>query len=107
VFWDGTPVDLFFSTHVFHDTAELDVQQVPFDGGTIPILAATELLVFKAFFDRTRHWADIEAMLDAGVPDAHRALGWLVDLRGADDARVARLAELMHRQQLPEPRFDP
>jgi hypothetical protein len=107
VFWNQTPIDLFFSTHLFHDRVRLDVQRVEFAGATIPILGATELVVFKAFFDRTKDWADIEAMLDARTPDAHLALGWLVDLLGADDARVTRLTELLHREAPSEPRFDP
>ena len=107
VFWDETPVDLFLSTHAFHDVALLRAQRVPFERSTIPILGATELTVFKAFFDRTRDWADIEAMLDARTPDVHAALGWLVDLLGPRDTRVRRLTDLVHRDPAPEPRFDP
>jgi hypothetical protein len=104
--WDDTPIDLFFSTHAFHDLAWLELERAPFGGTTIPILGATELVVFKAFYDRTRDWADIEAMLDAHTPDVHAALGWLVDLLGSEDARVVRLRDLLHRTPRPEPRFD-
>lgn len=97
LFWDENPVDLFFSTHAFHDRAEAAVVEVPFAGTHIPVLGATELAVFKAFFDRTKDWADIEAMLEAGTVDVHRALGWLVDLLGADDPRVERLRDLSRR----------
>jgi hypothetical protein len=108
VFWDETPVDLFFSTHVFHDEASLHIERVPFDGVTIPVLGATELVVFKAFFDRTKDWADIEAMVDAQDADVHRALGWLIDLLGADDHRVSRLHGLLDRRPPRyEPRFQP
>jgi hypothetical protein len=104
--WDDTPIDLFFSTHAFHDLAWLELERVPFAGATIPILGATELVVFKAFYDRTRDWADIEAMLEAHTPDVHAALGWLVDLLGPQDARVTRLRDLLHQAPRPEPRFD-
>jgi len=107
LFWDDTPVDLFFTTHRFHDLARLDAQRVPFADTAIPILGATELIVFKAFFDRTKDWADIEAMLAAGDAEAHHALGWLVDLLGPDDHRVARLRALVGRDAAPEPRFEP
>jgi len=107
IFWDDTPVDLFFSTHAFHDVAWLAIERVPFAGGDIPILGATELVVFKVFFDRTRDWADIEAMIDAGAPDLHLAIGWLVDLLGPEDARVDRLRALLSRRPGPEPRFEP
>lgn len=101
VFWDDTPIDLFFTTHSFHDVAHLHVERVPFAGITIPILGATELLVFKAFFDRTKDWADIEAMAEAGTADLHSALGWLVDLLGADDARIVRLRRLLPSNDTP------
>ena len=64
VFWDDTPLDLFFVTHPFHENAASHVESVPFAGREIPILAADDLAVFKAFFDRTKDWADIEAMID-------------------------------------------
>jgi hypothetical protein len=106
LFWDDTPVDLFFATHRFHRHARSHVEEVPFDGISIPILSATDLTVFKAFFDRTRDWADIEAMLDAGTVDAHTALGWLVDVVGGDDHRVSRLRRLLDRTPPEgEPRF--
>ena len=51
--------------------------------------------MFKAFFDRTKDWADIEAMVEAETADLHSALGWLVDLLGADDPRILRLGRLL------------
>lgn len=109
LFWDDTPVDLFFTTHAFHDAAEIHVDRVPFAGTTIPVLGATELVVFKAFFDRTKDWADIEAVVEADSADLHAAIGWLVDLLGGDDPRVARLRTLLptDRADASEPRFDP
>ncbi|MGZ4682867.1 MAG: hypothetical protein ACXWA3_17075 [Acidimicrobiales bacterium] len=111
LFWDDTPVDVFFSTHAFHDRVAAGVAWVPFAEGTIPILDAASLAVFKAFFDRTKDWADIEAMVDAGTLDGHDALGWLVDLLGGDDQRVERLRRTIDRSRpahdTAEPRFDP
>jgi hypothetical protein len=106
LFWDDTPVDVFFATHRFHRHAGARTEDVPFAGTTIPVLSATDLTVFKAFFDRTKDWADIEAMLDAGTVDPHTALGWLVDVVGGDDHRVARLRRLLDRAPAEtEPRF--
>jgi hypothetical protein len=108
LFWDDTPVDLFFATHAFHLYAAAHVEVVPFDGTEIPVLGATELTVFKAFFDRRKDWADIEAMIDAGSVDVHGALGWLVDLLGGDDHRVAELRTMLDREPpTQEPRFAP
>ena len=95
LFWDETPVDLFFSTAAFHDQAAEHIREVRFVGTTIPILGADELLVFKAFFDRRKDWADIEEIVRAGTADVHQAMGWLVDLLGADDDRVGRLRDLV------------
>jgi len=47
--------------------------------------------VFKAFFDRTKDWADIEAMHAAGTLDIPAVAGVLAVYLGADDARLARL----------------
>jgi hypothetical protein len=106
LFWGDNPVDLFFSTHAFHDEAAAEIVEVPFADTTIPVLGATELTVFKAFFNRTKDWADIEAMVDADTVDIHRALGWLLDLLGPDDERLARFREVLARAAAPEePRF--
>lgn len=108
VFWDDTPIDLFFTTHAFHDVAQIHIDRVPFAGITVPVLGATELVVFKAFFDRTKDWADIEAIAEVGTADLHAAIGWLVDLLGPDDPRIARLRDLLHPAPAgPEPRFAP
>jgi hypothetical protein len=48
-----------------------------------------------AFFDRRKDWADIEEIVRAGSADVHQAMGWLVDLLGADDDRVGRLRDLV------------
>jgi hypothetical protein len=108
VFWDDTPVDLFFVTHPFHENAAAHTQLVPFAGRDISVLAADDLAVFKAFFDRTKDWADIEAMIEADSIDAHVVLGWLVDLLGGDDHRIERFRSVIGREPpATEPRFAP
>jgi hypothetical protein len=108
VFWDDTPIDCFFSTHRLHESAQARTEVVPFAGVEMPILRGEDLAVFKAFFDRTRDWADIEAMSEAGAIDLHEALGWLVELLGTHDVRVERMRSLLPRRRPPgEPRFAP
>ena len=97
LWWDGTPVDLFLDYAPIHARAAANRRGVPFEGEQIPVLGPVELAVFKAMFDRTRDWADIEAMLAAGTLDAGRVRDHLVALVGADDARVTRLADLDRR----------
>ena len=48
----------------------------------------------KAFFDRTRDWADLEEMQAAGTLDVEAVAGVLVHYLGPDDPRLARLLEL-------------
>jgi hypothetical protein len=94
VWWDDTPLDLFFDAGEFHAHAATAVRWVPFEGHTIPILGCDELVVFKVLFNRTRDWADIEAIVSARALDCGAALGWLERLIGADDERARRLAGL-------------
>lgn len=64
---------------------------MPFADTTIPVLDCTSLAVFKAFFNRTKDWADLEAMAQAGQLDTDAVAGFLMDLLGKDDQRLERL----------------
>ncbi len=94
VWWEDTPIDLFLDIHSFHDEVADGVRLVPFEGRTIPVLDCTSLAVFKAFFDRTKDWADIEEMKRAGALDVARAMAWMERLLGADSPTLRRLASL-------------
>ncbi len=95
VLWDGTPLDLFFPQHALHDVVASRVLEVPFRAGTIPVISATDLTIFKALFNRPKDWVDIAEMLTYGSVDTHDALQWLQRLLGPDDARAQRLADLV------------
>ena len=60
----------------------------------MPFLDCGDLAVFKAFFDRTRDWADLEAMAEAGTLDVEAVVGVLARHLGADDHRIERLLTL-------------
>jgi hypothetical protein len=94
LWWDTTPVDIFFNTTPFHESAMERLRVESFAGRRIPFLGCSDLAVFKAFFNRTKDWADIEAMLAVGSLDVDRVLGVLVRYLGPDDERVARLRSL-------------
>ena len=94
LWWEGTPIDLFFDYVPIHAEAARNAQSVDFAGATIPILGPVELAVFKAMFDRTRDWADIEAMAAAHTLDFEAVQTALTTLVEDDDARFARLAEV-------------
>lgn len=97
LWWDETPVDLFFDYVPVHAEAARNRRTVPFAGTRIPVLGPVELAVFKVMFDRTRDWADIEAMLEAGTLDLEAVRAALTEMVGAGDARFARLDEAVRR----------
>ena len=94
LWWDTTPIDLFFNTTDYHEHLADRVRTEPFLGVEVPFLSCRDLAVFKAFFDRTRDWADLEAMAEAGSLDIDPVLGVLVHYLGATDPRIARLRAL-------------
>ena len=98
LWWDETPIDLFFDYIPLHDEAARNRRTVPFEGEQIPILGPVELAVFKVMFDRTRDWADLEAMAEAGTVDLAAVKKAVEALAGADDARVPRLDALTGAQ---------
>jgi hypothetical protein len=94
VWWQDTPLDVFLDVHRFHRRVAEGVRGVPFAGREIPVLGCTALVVFKALFDRTRDWADIEAVAAAGAADLGEACAWVTQVLGADHAISRHLAAL-------------
>ena len=94
LWWDETPVDIFFNTTPFHEAAAARARIESFGGTDIPFLACRDLAVFKAFFNRTRDWADLEEMNAAGTLDHEAVLGVLVRYLGSNDPRIGRLRAL-------------
>jgi hypothetical protein len=94
LWWNGTPIDIFFNTTEFHAAAAARARPEHFGGAVVPFLACRDLAVFKAFFDRTKDWADLEEMQSAGTLDVEAVLGVLAHYLGGDDHRVARLRDL-------------
>jgi hypothetical protein len=95
LWWEDTPVDLFFDVHEFHRQVPFGIRMVPFVSAAIPVLGCTDLVVFKVMFNRTKHWADIEEMIEADAVDATSALGWVARLLGPEHQAAARLAALL------------
>jgi hypothetical protein len=94
LWWDMTPVDVFLNTTAFHEEVATRVRWEPFAGVELPFLACEDLAVFKVFFNRTKDWADLEAMRDAGTLDVSAIAGVLASFLGNDDDRIARLLSL-------------
>jgi transcriptional regulator with XRE-family HTH domain len=97
LWWDDTPIDLFFDYTPIHSESARSRQMVPFEGVKVPVLAPLELAVFKAMFDRTRDWGDIEEMIAAGALDADELHDAIRKMVGPDDARHARIDEAERR----------
>lgn len=97
LWWGTTPVDVFFNTTDFHVAASGRARVEDFGGERVPFLACRDLAVFKAFFDRTKDWADLEEMAEADALDVEDVLGVLVNYVGGADHRVERLRTIRGR----------
>ena len=94
LWWDDTPVDLFFDLDAVHVQAAEHSHDVPFARTQIRILGSTELTVFKMLFSRSQDWVDIEAMLEAGSIDVAAAEATYSRITGADAPALVRLRQL-------------
>ena len=94
LWWDETPVDVFFDNVDLHVQARANTRTVSFSDTEIPILGPVELAAFKALFNRTRDWADLEAMVAAQTLSIEVAAIAVAEVAGEDDPRVARLKAL-------------
>lgn len=94
LWWDHTPLDLFFNSTAYHSELANRIRWEDFAGIRVPFLSCPDLAVFKVFFDRSKDWADLEAMRDAGTLDVEFVAGVISHYLGADDPRLARLLKL-------------
>lgn len=95
LWWDATPIDLFTNTTDFHRAAADRAVLHEFASQVVPFLCCSDVAVFKAFFNRSRDWVDLEEMFAAGTLDHDLVLGALVNYLGPNDERVARLRALV------------
>jgi hypothetical protein len=99
VFWDETPIDMFFSYDAFHDAAAAARRTVPFANAAIQVLSPEHLMVCKVVFNRPKDWIDLDAMLAGGVDiDPGEVIRWVTRIVGDEDARFTRVVALLtHR----------
>jgi hypothetical protein len=98
LFWDGVPVDVFLNNLPLHKEVAAAVVWVPLQGRQVPVIDCASLVVFKSFFDRTKDWADIEAIALATPEDIEAAAKTLAKLVGEDDEAVVRLDAVRSKQ---------
>ena len=77
--WSCTPLDIFLNTTEIHAQAARCVSWEQFAGHCLPFLSCFHVALFKAFFNRTKDWADLEAMRDAGTLDVERVRAALIN----------------------------
>lgn len=96
-YWGETRIDLFFSASEFTESMADRAREVAYQGATIPILSAEDILVIKATFDRPQDWADIDAVckLQSDKLDLGYMTKWLGEIVGVGDQRVTRLVQMV------------
>lgn len=94
LWWQDTPVDVFLNNLPVHDEIAAEIRWVPLAGRDVPVLSCEALVLFKAFFDRTKDWADIEAIGDVDRTILARAAERVGDLVGEDAEFTKRLRGL-------------
>jgi hypothetical protein len=93
--WDGTPIDVFLNKIPLHEAVASAVVWVRLEGREIPVLDCASLTIFKALFDRTKDWADIEEIAIVTPEDIERAAATIADLIGEGDPAHQRLKALV------------
>ncbi|MFK7896563.1 MAG: hypothetical protein AB8G23_12045 [Myxococcota bacterium] len=100
--WGITPVDLFFSYDAFHDACLERRRVFPFgESDTLHVLAAEDLMIFKAIFDREKDWRDIaELVFSLGEElDGAWVRDWLIRIVGEEDERFQRCCAALALEQ--------
>lgn len=97
VFWDATPIDIFFAYDALHRSAMERRRRVDFYGDPIHVLSAEDLIVFKATFDRSKDWDDLAGMIFASPEplDFDYARAWLERIVDDERRRLTRLERLI------------
>jgi hypothetical protein len=78
-----------------HEAVAASVVWVKLEGRDVPMLDCASLAIFKAFFDRTQDWADLEAIALATPEDIEEAAATISELVGSDDPACVRLFSLL------------
>jgi hypothetical protein len=94
LFWEGVPIDVFLNNLPLHEKVSTAVVWVPLEGREAPVLDCASLVLFKSFFDRTKDWADIEAVAVATPADIETAAKAVAELVGEEDESYKRLASI-------------
>lgn len=94
LWWENTPVDLFLNSTEWHERLLDRIRWERLGNLKMPFLCCEDLAIFKALFNRTKDWADLEAMRDAGTLNIKNVMAAIIEFLGADDVRVDKLEAL-------------
>ncbi len=95
LWWDSTPLDIFLNSTPYHDEVGSRIKWETFSGKELPFLCCRDLAVFKAFFNRTKDWADLEEMHRVNTLDVEFVAVVLTKYLGENDERIDRLISLV------------
>lgn len=97
IYWDDTPLDLFFAYDALHTSSQTRRRLVDFHGDAIHVLSPEDLITYKATFDRPKDWHDIASVLYAcDEPlDLDYVRDWLDRIDGPERSRVERFEALV------------
>ena len=100
LFWDNTPIDLFFLYDDLHTSSMERRRVVEFGDEKIHVLSAEDLITYKVIFDREKDWRDIaEVVFASNDPlDIDYVRGWLRRIFPDDDPRLARLDRVVESE---------
>lgn len=93
--WEGTPIDVFLNNMPLHDAVAASVLWVQLEGREVPVLDCASLAIFKALLDRTKDWADMEAIAETTPGDVEAAAKALAEMVGEDDPAHLKLKALL------------
>ena len=91
-------VDIFLNTTPYHQEIKNRIQKEEFSGAMMPFLACQDLAVFKVFYNRTKDWADLEEMFQAGTLNITEVRRIIIEYLGEEDERVGKL-ELLKKPE--------
>ncbi len=97
IFWEKTPIDLFFAYDPLHESSMQRRRRVDFGADRIHILSAEDLLVYKVVFSREKDWRDMAEMIFAANDplDFRYVRDWLGRILESDAPQHERLERLI------------
>ena len=93
--WDGMRIDAFTPSIEFSHEARRTRARRTAAGVEAWYLSAEAVSVFKLLFFRSKDIADLERLVAVADLDTAYVRGWMVEMMGEDDVRVAKWDEII------------